>query len=713
MKSRAALRWLLPAGVAAGSLLLLVIISLHATAAAPLSNSQGQISAGTSVLSEHQVTPDATTLTACKFNDRNGDGAQGGDEGPMAGVQLAYLNDLGDSDSGVTGSDGCVTWINPPAATYAVTETFPLACLPTTDPYPPQVTLADGQSAQVEIGNRCFGALLARTFEDLNDNGTWDPDEAPLGGVAVAWSNEYGESDSDVSDATGILSWPIMPEGAYTVTASTLPGYAPTTPTTQTGALLTAQTITVDFGQRPRVGLLYLPILLKKATQATPTPTSDPPPPTPTSGTPTPTPVGAGCVSGRKIDTTMSGLPGWTIILQPANGSTPRSTVTDGLGNYRFDGVPEGRYMVSEVVQPGWTPVFPPSVLIVVTAGDQCTEVTFQNRQVAVTPTTTATPTATPSSTPLPTIPGIPHPKGIAVNVQTNRVYVASKTTDRLFKIDGATNAVLASYHTGSEPFGAAASSTTGKVYVSNYAGDSLWVLDGSSGALLGTVYFSSLGYGEPSYVAVNEILNRAYVSLHDGGRLAVIDGATNALIMTVEAEAGALGVAVDPGLQRAYVSCRDTGNVVVVDTTSNTRLWGQTFAVQGEPYAIAVDAVRHRLYALISVGGSNPDRVAVFSLAPSGASRIGTVMVGAGGVDGGTGIAVNTTTGHVFVANSADDTVTVIDGPGMAVLNTVTVGDNPGMIGVNPATNRVYVGNRGSNTVQVLQDSYTRRPRR
>ena len=191
---------------------------------------------------------------------------------------------------------------------------------------------------------------------------------------------------------------------------------------------------------------------------------------------------------------------------------------------------------------------------------------------------------------------------------------------------------------------------------------------------------------------------------------MAVIDGATNGLITTVEAEAGALGVAVDPGLQRAFVSCRDTGNVVVVDTASNTRLWSQTFAVQGEPYAIAVDAVRHRLYALISVSGSNPDRVAVYSLASSGASRIGTVMVGAGGAQGGTGIAVNPTTGHVFVANGADGTVTVIDGPGMAVLNTVTVGDAPGMIGVNPSTGRVYVGNRGDNTVQVLQDSFTRR---
>ncbi len=80
--------------------------------------------------------------------------------------------------------------------------------------------------------------------------------------------------------------------------------------------------------------------------------------------------------------------------------------------------------------------------------------------------------------------------------------------------------------------------------------------------------------------------------------------------------------------------------------------------------------------------------------------------------LQGGTGIAVNPTTGHVFVANSARNTVTVIDGPSMSVLATVSVGRDPGMIGVNPATNKVYVSNRGDDTVQVIDDTFTLRLR-
>ncbi|MBE2234178.1 MAG: YncE family protein, partial [Anaerolinea sp.] len=297
------------------------------------------------------------------------------------------------------------------------------------------------------------------------------------------------------------------------------------------------------------------------------------------------------------------------------------------------------------------------------------------------------------------------------VNPATNRVYIASKTTGKLFKVDGATNAVLASYASGSEPFGVAINRVTNKVYVANYASNTVTIFDGASGALLATVNFTPLGYGQPAYVAVDETLNRAYVTLHSGGRVAVINGATNALVTTMEAQSGAFGLDVHPGLQRAYVSNRDTGTINVFDTSTNTRLWPQTTAVGGMPFALTVDAARNRMYVLYALAGGSPDRVAVYSLALSGASRIGTVSVGDGGAQGGTGIAVNPTTGHVFVANSAQNSVTVIDGPTLAVLATVAVGHDPGMIGVNPATNRVYIANRGDDAVQVIGDTFMRRP--
>lgn len=310
-------------------------------------------------------------------------------------------------------------------------------------------------------------------------------------------------------------------------------------------------------------------------------------------------------------------------------------------------------------------------------------------------------------------MPGIGHPKGIAVNSATNQIFVASQTANRLVKINGATSTVMATYPAGREPFGVAVNQVTRKVYVANYADNSLTIVNGDTGALLATINFAALGYGQPAYVAVDETLNRAYVTLHAGGRLAVIDGASNTVLTTLEAEAGAFGVAVHPGLHRAYVTARDTRNLLVFDTLTNTRLWEQTGASMGEPYALAVDTARNRLYVFTAPIGGFPDRVEFFSVAPSGASRLGTLYSGSGGIAGGTGIAVNPTTGRVFAANSADNTLTVFNGPGMYWMATVPVGRDPGMVDVNPATNLVYFGNRGDSTVQLVIDNFTRRLRR
>jgi DNA-binding beta-propeller fold protein YncE len=277
------------------------------------------------------------------------------------------------------------------------------------------------------------------------------------------------------------------------------------------------------------------------------------------------------------------------------------------------------------------------------------------------TPTSTPTATATPTATPEPLIRGILHPKGIAVNSLTNQLFIAGKGAGRLYKVDGGTNSVIASWPSGSEPFGVAVNRNTNRVYVANYASATVTIFDGASGALLKTIDFAPLSYGQPSFVAVDEALNRAYVSLHAGGRLAVIDGANN-LLTTVEVGGGAFGVAVHPGLQRAWVSTRDTDSVTVVDTGDNSRLWSQTLFPGGTPYALAVDTARNKLYVLYALHGATPDRVAIYRLAASGADREETVLVGDGGAAGGTGMAVNLTTGHIFVANSAQNSVSVID---------------------------------------------------
>ena len=57
------------------------------------------------------------------------------------------------------------------------------------------------------------------------------------------------------------------------------------------------------------------------------------------------------------------------------------STVTNGLGDFRFDGLPPGDYTVAEAPAIGWINVRPTQVEVTVIAGGQCSTVLFENRQ--------------------------------------------------------------------------------------------------------------------------------------------------------------------------------------------------------------------------------------------------------------------------------------------------------------------------------------------
>ncbi len=65
-----------------------------------------------------------------------------------------------------------------------------------------------------------------------------------------------------------------------------------------------------------------------------------------------------------------------------------------------------------------------------------------------------------------------------------------------------------------------------------------------------------------------------------------------------------------------------------------------------------------------------------------------------------------NSATDRVYVSNRDSDTVTVIDGRSNSVIARVKVGDQPGALVFNPIGNKVYVANEGSSSVTVIDGS-------
>jgi YVTN family beta-propeller protein len=422
----------------------------------------------------------------------------------------------------------------------------------------------------------------------------------------------------------------------------------------------------------------YLPVVVKD-----PSPTPTPTPtitftPTPTAtATQTPTPPGT---ATRTATVTRTPTP--TRTRTPTRTSTPTRTPT---GTSTVTRTPSSTPTVTNTPLPTFTPT------------------------ITRTPTQTFTPTATSTRRPDATVvPGLNYPNDVAIDPTTHRVYVSGRDDNRLTMIDGVSLAVLNSVEVGRQPWGVAVNPSTNKVYVANFASDSIYVLDASTLAVLHVIPVGP----RPTFVRVNEKTNRVFVVTYGNNSVVVLDGEHDDAIMDVKSSGGfgAWGLAVNPNLNRLYVSNRDTGSVTTLDGENSFQVINsQTIAPCGakgsSPYSLGFNPKNDKLYIACAPW---PDRVvngaAIYSAGPGGLSQRGYVAIGEGGADGGGGVAVNTTTGNVFITNSAADSVSVISA-GDQVTATIPVGGNPFGVGVDPGTGRVFVANRNTGDVSVFKD--------
>jgi DNA-binding beta-propeller fold protein YncE len=137
----------------------------------------------------------------------------------------------------------------------------------------------------------------------------------------------------------------------------------------------------------------------------------------------------------------------------------------------------------------------------------------------------------------------------------------------------------------------------------------------------------------------------------------------------------------------------------------------GTTVAVGANPTGVAVNPVTHTVY----VGNGNDSTVSVINASTcSAVRRTGcsqtppTISVGSGpGL-----VAVNAVTDTVYVGNLFGNTVSVINGAECNAMNTfgcgqapatIQVGSGPGIPGIDPSTNTIYVPNSNDGTVSVI----------
>lgn len=293
-------------------------------------------------------------------------------------------------------------------------------------------------------------------------------------------------------------------------------------------------------------------------------------------------------------------------------------------------------------------------------------------------------------------------PNGIAANPATNRVYITSRENNRLFVLDGTTQAPIGDVLVGQRPFGVAVNPVTNRIYVAGFDDGQLSVVDGANNAVVESLFLGA----RLSLVGVNTSTNRVYVTSHGLPGVIVVDGASNTVLREVTGVFVApFGVAVNETLDRAYVGDRDLQRIFTLDGDGNV-LASHTVQLKAgaSPYAMAFNHSTSRLYVVLAIGDS-VNHVQVYHATFGGLLPMTTIQVGQGGPNGGGGVAVNSANNRIYVTNSASNSVTVVDGANNQVRATIPVGADPFGIAVIPTSGLITVGNRAGNTISLFFD--------
>jgi len=248
------------------------------------------------------------------------------------------------------------------------------------------------------------------------------------------------------------------------------------------------------------------------------------------------------------------------------------------------------------------------------------------------------------------TVGGTGYAAGIGLNPNTNQIYVATGFGDTVFVIDGSTNTYTTTINVGSSPYAVAVNPNTNQIYIANSSSNNVTVIDGATNTTTATVSVGS----SPVSMAVNTNTNQIYVANSSSNNVTVIDGATNTTTATVSVGSSPVSVAVNPNTNQIYVANNGSNNVTVIDGTTNNTT---TVPAGTLPSPVAVDETTNRIYVL------NPfsNNVTVIDGATNTTT---TVAVSQGTWWGSYPMAVDPNTDKIYVANMDNGgAVTVIDG--------------------------------------------------
>jgi YVTN family beta-propeller protein/autotransporter-associated beta strand protein len=283
--------------------------------------------------------------------------------------------------------------------------------------------------------------------------------------------------------------------------------------------------------------------------------------------------------------------------------------------------------------------------------------------------------------------------------------------SDGISVINTVTNTMVSSIPVGST--GGAVTPDGKSAYVSNRVGR-VSVINAATHTVLG----SSIDVGgEASEIAITPNANLAYVGTviplpadEFSGAISVINTTTNSMLGSPIQIGVPAGIAITPDGRFVYAGANSlflvgpptNGKVFVINTTTNTVVNSIPLGTSQSASGLALTPNGKFAYA---VTDTSPF---LGALAKGAVSVINTTtnMVVGSPIPVGTsavGIAITPDGKFVYVTNTGDNTVSVINTATNTAVDTIPVGTGPGDVAVTPDGKFIYVLNNGSNTLSII----------
>jgi DNA-binding beta-propeller fold protein YncE len=186
-------------------------------------------------------------------------------------------------------------------------------------------------------------------------------------------------------------------------------------------------------------------------------------------------------------------------------------------------------------------------------------------------------------------VPG--QPTAIAVNPSTNKIYVTSQGfagNDKLFVIDGATNALAGPYDLGGVAGRLVVNSATNRIYA--FAPPKTRVFNGSDNSVVADL-------ARMLVLGADPVHNLLYAGTADAipGKVQVLDGSNHSLIATLGFSTLISSIGIDASANRLYVAVGEKNQIAVIDTNTHTEVG--RLLVADIPHFLAVDSKTGRVY--------------------------------------------------------------------------------------------------------------------